>query len=156
VRSADLASRLATFLQPVSGARYLDLGCGGGELLALLAPGPGSWVGLDVREAKLVAARDRSPGAPLVLAKGGKLPFPDATFRGVLCLPGLARFVDPTHPLRQAARVLCPGGRLAVTTADVARGVLERALREAGLSPIEELGPALLGCTRDPGPGQPK
>jgi len=76
-------------------------------------------VGLDQSPEMLAGARGRLAAAgledrvALVLARGERLPFPDASFDAVT-FTYLLRYVDePPAALRELARVLAPGGMLA-------------------------------------------
>jgi len=80
-------------------------------------------VGLDQSPDMLAAARDRDGlFAGLVRARAERLPFRDASFDHVT-FTYLLRYVDdPAATLRELARVLRPGGRLATLEFGVPRG----------------------------------
>jgi SAM-dependent methyltransferase len=90
----------------------LDAGCGDGRLAAALA-GPVSWVGLDSSPAQLAA----NPFRPVVQGDLTALPFPDASFAEVTHLWCLYHLQDPLPAVREARRVLRPGGRYYASTA---------------------------------------
>lgn len=100
--------------------RVLDVATGtGGVALMLSERTAASIVGLDLTEpmlrrgARRVSQRGRSDRIRLVVARGEQLPFPDATF-DALTFTYLLRYVaDPGATLRELARVVRPGGRLA-------------------------------------------
>jgi len=95
------------------GDRVLDLGCGDGDLSAVL---PGV-VGVDVAEAAVRRARRRHPGHEYVRADAEDvLPFADASFDVVWCSEVLEHLADTGRALGEARRVLRAGGRLLVTT----------------------------------------
>ncbi len=101
----------------------LEIGCGGGLLLrdALLTGARAT--GLDHSEGMVKIARERAPGAGVVLAKAERLPFPDDTFSAVAMSVVFFFLDDPVGVLRECSRVLQAGGRLAVyTTAPELRG----------------------------------
>ncbi|HEY3176838.1 MAG TPA: methyltransferase domain-containing protein [Candidatus Polarisedimenticolia bacterium] len=102
-----------------SSGRMLDLGCGpGGYLAEAAARGPVAAFGLDRDpEALSIAAaslREEGLVAPLVRAEAERLPFAAGVFDSVLCVVVLP-YVREERVLREAARVLRPGGRLIVS-----------------------------------------
>lgn len=90
--------------------RVLELGVGTGRLLRQVeAP---VRVGVDVAAGMLARARER--GLHLARADAGRLPFADRSFDAVVAGKGSLRYLDPERALAEAARVLVPGGALAV------------------------------------------
>jgi ubiquinone/menaquinone biosynthesis C-methylase UbiE len=61
-------------------------------------------------------ARERAPGAEVVLGEAETLPFPDAAFTAVSMSVVFFFIPDQPRALAEARRVLAPGGRLAVYT----------------------------------------
>jgi ubiquinone/menaquinone biosynthesis C-methylase UbiE len=110
----DLAARL-----PVSaGMRVLETACGTGIVTRRLADrirGHGSLVATDLNEAMIAHGRANVPGGPDLVewrqADATKLPFPDGSFDAVVCQFGLMFFRDKAAGVREAFRVLKPGGR---------------------------------------------
>jgi len=97
----------------------LDAGSGDGTIAALLASRCRSVTCLDRSEKVLQAARQRlSEFGNVTCAHGDlhALPFPEAHFDHVLLLNVLTYSKDPALVLREAARVLRPGGDLTVST----------------------------------------
>lgn len=90
--------------------RVLELGCGSGRLL--LAAHAELRVGVDVSASLLAQARSR--GLAVARADAHALPFRDATFDAVLAGNGVFRYLDYGRAFTECARVLAPGGRLAV------------------------------------------
>jgi SAM-dependent methyltransferase len=89
----------------------LDAACGEGRLASLLAGAVG-WVGLDSSPAQLAA----NPFRPLVQGDMVALPFGDASFAEVTHLWCLYHLPDPLPAIREAGRVLRPGGRYYAST----------------------------------------
>jgi SAM-dependent methyltransferase len=105
------------------GDLLLEIGCGGGLLLRdALATGAGA-AGLDHSEEMVELARERAPGAEIVLADAERLPFPEDAFTAVAMSVVFFFLDDPVAVLHECRRVLRPGGRLAVyTTSPELRG----------------------------------
>ena len=106
------------------GALVLDLACGTGDLSRLGARCAYRMVGADL-SAGMLAANDRA--APVVQADGCRLPFAAGTFDGLLCGYALRNFSDLPGTLAEAARVVRPGGRLAVLEVDAPSSRVMRA-----------------------------
>ena len=103
----------------VQGKHVLDLGCGDGLLTAALAERGARAVGIDIDRAMLCAAVARTdPGQrePARFAEGRleQLPFRDAMFDVVVAVTVLCLLSDEAIAVREAARVLRPGGRLII------------------------------------------
>jgi SAM-dependent methyltransferase len=99
------------------GDRALDLGCGAGELTAVLAGAGARPVGVDVAEAALVRARSHHPQLDFRLAPiDGPLPFEDGSFDLVWSSEVVEHVADTARWLSEVRRVLAPGGRLLLTT----------------------------------------
>lgn len=95
----------------------LDLGCGTGEVLRRFRAdfAPQRIVGLD-----LFAGHLRRAPPPVVLGDGFAAPFRDATFDLVLVRHLLQALPDPPALLREARRLLRPGGRVHLLVEDYA------------------------------------
>jgi demethylmenaquinone methyltransferase/2-methoxy-6-polyprenyl-1,4-benzoquinol methylase len=115
--------RLAAEAAKPRGARVLDLGTGTGALAAEMSrQGAARVVGLDFALPMLAAASAHPPqrlaGAPLIsqpewlAADALLLPFVDAAFDIVVAAFALRNLVDLNQGLREARRVLRPGGQL--------------------------------------------
>ncbi|MFL1999999.1 class I SAM-dependent methyltransferase [Microbacterium sp. A1-JK] len=115
------------------GARVLDVGCGGGELLLTARDAGAQATGVDPARGMRELARSR--GLDVRDADAAHLPFADGTFDVVTAVNALHFADDTTAALREFARVLAPGGRIAVANwAEGARNdvdVIERAVAEA-------------------------
>jgi demethylmenaquinone methyltransferase / 2-methoxy-6-polyprenyl-1,4-benzoquinol methylase len=124
----DLINRLMTFgldqawrratvaaLALPPGSLVLDLACGTGDLSRVARRAGYRVIGADLSAGMLAA---NSTGQPLVEADCSRLPFPDAAFDGLVCGYALRNFTDLGQALAETARVLRPGGRLAVLEVD--------------------------------------
>jgi SAM-dependent methyltransferase len=98
------------------GDRLLEVGCGGGLLLRDALATGASATGLDHSEDMVGLARERAPGAEVVLGSAERLPFPDASFTAVAMSIVLMFLSEPVASLRECRRVLAPEGRIAIYT----------------------------------------
>ncbi len=115
------ATRVADAVGIRTGERALDVACGTGVLAREFAArvGPtGSVTGVDINEGMLAVARGRGPQIEWRQAPAESLPFAGAEFDAAGCQFGLMFFQDKPMALREMARVLKPGGRLAVAVWD--------------------------------------
>ena len=98
---------------PSPGARLLDVGCGGG----LLAPHVHGYthVGVDLTASALEVASAHGVDETVV-ADAAALPFDDASFDVVVAGEVLEHVTDLEGTVREATRVLKPGGTLVTDT----------------------------------------
>jgi SAM-dependent methyltransferase len=114
-------------LGTIEGARILDMGCGGGRHAFEAWRRGATVVAFDYSEAELKEVRGVLGG---MLAagelpngeRGGavngdalRLPFPDASFDGVIASEVLEHLWDDERAIAELVRVLKPGARMAVT-----------------------------------------
>ena len=85
--------------------RVLDLGCGDGYLLDLLAARRCDAVGLDISRAELALAK-----RPRVQARAQQLPFADGAFDAAVSHLAFMLMDEPERVVAELARVLVPGG----------------------------------------------
>jgi SAM-dependent methyltransferase len=106
-----------------AGHRLLDAGCGGGRHCFGAQERGARVVGLDLdRDALRIAqagialrAEQGKPGGGVLCGDVFRLPFPDGFFDRVICAEVMEHVHDYEGALRELARVLRPGGRMAVT-----------------------------------------
>jgi demethylmenaquinone methyltransferase/2-methoxy-6-polyprenyl-1,4-benzoquinol methylase len=104
-------SRTVDVLGLVPGSRVLDLACGTGDLARGLRSRGLVPIGADLSLGMLAAAPEPFPR---VQADGTALPLPDASLDGVTCGFALRNFTDLDATLAELARVVRPGGRIAL------------------------------------------
>jgi SAM-dependent methyltransferase len=97
-------------LVPPPGTRTLDLGCGEGRLSRDLVRLGHDVVGVDASPTMLAAAREAAPGIETHLADVAALPFADGACDCAIAFMSLQDVQDLDGALREAARVLEPGG----------------------------------------------
>jgi SAM-dependent methyltransferase len=169
--AAGLRRRVATFEALLdqgllaAGARALELGCGAGTYVRLLAKRGHSVVGLDYSLPSLrrAVAADLAQAGRYVAGNAARLPFQDRSFRVVTCIGVLQALEGPETALGEIARILEPGGVAIVETlnpwgvlatlrrvsAFVRRrpthlrygspGAVERSMASLGLRPVRRL-----------------
>lgn len=101
-------------LDPLAGRRVLDAGCGSGQALLLAAAAGAAVTGLDAAELMVARARTRLPEADLRVGDIQKLPFAAASFDVVTSFNVLQYAADEGAAAAELARVVVPGGRVAV------------------------------------------
>ncbi len=97
---------------PWPGVRGLDLGCGPGAIAAYLAKIAGAFVGLDIDEAAIEAARARFryPNLDFVCQKSPRLPFDDAAFDLIIVNHVYEHARDAEALFAEVYRLLKPTG----------------------------------------------
>ena len=136
------------------GDRLLDVGCGTGAGVRAAAEVVERAVGVDLSPKMLAEARERAgdlPGVEFVEGDSEELPFGDREFTAVICTTSLHHYPRPDAAAREFARVLAPGGRVALgdgTRNAVISTVFDFLARRfeaghVGLHRIEELGQLL-------------
>jgi protein-L-isoaspartate O-methyltransferase len=112
------ADAMAARLETTPDMRVLETACGTGivtERLASRLAGRGTLVATDLNPPMLAYARTklaRAEGVTWREADATSLPFEDQVFDAVVCQFGLMFFPDKARGVREAWRVLKPGGRL--------------------------------------------
>lgn len=119
----QLHEDLKGWLEPIVAAgSFLDLGCGGGMLLAAAAEQRPDVpvIGVDVSMTWLVVAKrmvgERGGRAHLAAAMAEALPFADESIPALVSLDVIEHVGDPDAYLGEIDRALRPGGRVALST----------------------------------------
>jgi ubiquinone/menaquinone biosynthesis C-methylase UbiE len=118
----DIVARTAELALTAAGAprRVLDIGCGTGFLLRLLAtrlPEAESLVGIDAAAGMIAAAKSMAIDPRLYFSEGvvENLPYPDESFDLVVSTTSFDHWLDQGQGLSECARVLASSGHLVLT-----------------------------------------
>lgn len=127
----------------------LDVGCGTKPFARFFEAGLSRYWGADLPDSRFIAGTARGPD---VFARGEALPFRDASLDTVLGLSMLTYLPEPLALLREAGRVLKPGGHLVLEFTQMARthddlpdywrftpDGAAALLQRAGLEPLESI-----------------
>jgi ubiquinone/menaquinone biosynthesis C-methylase UbiE/DNA-binding transcriptional ArsR family regulator len=119
VSDTAVESAVRTALDGQSFKLLVDLGTGTGRMLEVLADRYERGLGLDVNQSMLDYARSRLKSAGLARAEVRhgdiyNVALPDGAADAVVIHQVLHYLSEPAHALREAARILAPGGRLLV------------------------------------------
>jgi SAM-dependent methyltransferase len=126
------------------GMRVLDVGTGPGYVAAAAAARGATAVGLDVAQAMVALARSLHSEAEFVHGDAEHLQFPDDSFDAVVANFAIPHLGRPEQAAAEFARVLAPGGKVALSTWDVPSasrlpGAFYDAVQDVGALPPPEL-----------------
>ncbi len=113
-RNAAIAAAL-----PERVERAADLGCGQGDLSAMLAPRAGLVVGMDLAEVMVRTARENLrdySNVHVLCSPAETLPLRGEVLDAILMADVIEHLVGPLSSLRECRRLLRPGGVMIITT----------------------------------------
>jgi ubiquinone/menaquinone biosynthesis C-methylase UbiE len=114
------------WLAPLSGLRWVDVGCGNGAFTQLLVErcAPAEVQGIDPSDGQLAFARSRSTSRVTEFRLGDAmaLPFPDDRFDAAVMALVLIFVPDPAKGVAEMVRVVRPGGTVATYMWDMLGG----------------------------------
>ncbi|MGH0030891.1 MAG: ubiquinone/menaquinone biosynthesis methyltransferase [Myxococcota bacterium] len=128
------------------GDRVLDLACGTGDMAEQAGRRGAQVVGADFALAMLHGAARRDPPGAWVQSDALRLPFGDDSFSALVCGFALRNFAALAPAFAEMARVLEPGGRVALLEVDRPRA---RAVRRAHSLYFDRVVPFLGGLLSD-------
>ncbi len=135
----------------------LDIGCGRGSILKLLASRARRAVGVDIdaKARRLARAELMLAGLPNCSLRQGdmyRLPFDDAEYNTIILDDVLAEATDPVRALIEARRLLKSGGRLFILQAvsDRTAAGIQRSLADWSAAAALRLAPAHLVPAKNP------
>jgi 2-polyprenyl-3-methyl-5-hydroxy-6-metoxy-1,4-benzoquinol methylase len=108
--------------------RVLDVGCSSGDLARRLVERGASVIGIDTDEQAAAEARAVCEQVLVGDVETMELPFPDESFDLVLCGDLIEHLHDPERFLSRIRPLIRPGGRLVLTTPNVANWALRLGL----------------------------
>jgi ubiquinone/menaquinone biosynthesis C-methylase UbiE len=120
-RDAEIAQAL-----PLNIEKALDLGCGQGDLLVMLAEKAQEAIGFDYCNIMVETTSENLKdfrNVKVRCAPAECLPLPDSYVDVIILADVIEHLVDPISCIRECWRVLKPGGRFIITTPN---GVVER------------------------------
>jgi SAM-dependent methyltransferase len=147
---ADLTAQLIAPLLDAAGVgagmKVLDLATGPGYVAARAAERGALPVGIDVASSMVELSRELHPTLEFRQASVIELPFEEETFDAVVGNFMILHVGEPERAASEAARVLKPGGPIALSTWDVPEramifGVILGAIEDAGAAPPAEVPP---------------
>ena len=135
----------------------LDIGCGRGSILKLLASRARRAVGVDIdaKARRLARAELMLAGLPNCSLRQGdmyRLPFDDAEYNTIILDDVLMDAADPVRVLIESRRLLKPGGRLFILQAvtDRTAASIQRSLAEWSVAAALRLAPAQIVPAKNP------
>lgn len=120
---SGIEEALAAFVGRDPGGRVLEVGCGTGHWLRMLADRGIRVAGVDPSWNMLDYARVQAAGAALARGRAEQLPWADDAFDRLFCINALHHFEDKAMFFGEARRVLAPGGQMMTIGLDPHAGV---------------------------------
>lgn len=130
-RRVDECRTVLEWLAPAPGERILDIGCGDGYYDRQMALAGAEVDAIDMRPARVELARRWNPHPRVRFhhMSAEAVAFPDATFDKCVSICVLEHIPNDEAALREASRVLRPGGRLVLSCDSLSNPQISDALR---------------------------
>ncbi len=109
--------RILLSYPPEKKGTILDVACGKGASTAYLQQlySPAEITAINISEKQLESAKKNAPGSTFIVMDGAALDFEDGSFDTVLCVEAVFHFNSRVNFIKEALRVLKPGGFLLLT-----------------------------------------
>jgi len=133
-----ITRKRADFIRSVARGRVLDVGVGPGQPAMLYSAAP--LVAIDISLQMVKLARERLRCKRLVVGDAEELPFRPGSFDTVVGSELFYYLANPGHFLRDARRVLAPGGQIVLIWGNPAFNSVYRVASLVGLRPTDPLG----------------
>ncbi len=154
--TAEFADALLDAAAVGAGTSVLDVATGPGVVAGAAVRRGARVVGVDIADSMVQLASERHPEAEFRRGDAESLPFPDGSFDAAVFGFGLLHVGRPERAAAELARVVRPGGRVALTVWNVParsrlHGVVFEALAEVGAEPPADapVGPPLFRFADD-------
>ena len=137
--SANLVQKLLTFI-PVKDGRILDVACGLGATTRQISRyyPVENITAINISMLQLARTLSNAPGANVAAMDAARLAFADASFDNIICVEAAFHFRTRDQFLREAFRVLKPGGRISLSDILMVKGAAD-AVKENYLKNPEAL-----------------
>lgn len=120
----DMYEVLVDEIQKSQSGKILDVGCGNGNLFALLPDGKYELYGVDFSENMIIEAKKNcNTKASFSVADAENLPFDDDTFDILVCNASFHHYIHPNIVLDEMHRVLKEGGKLLIGDPYIPTGI---------------------------------
>lgn len=110
-------------IQKSKSGKILDVGCGNGNLFALLPDHKYELYGVDFSENIIIEAKNNCKNASFSVADAEKLPFDNDAFDILVCNASFHHYIHPNTVLEEMHRVLKDGGKLLIGDPYIPTGI---------------------------------